>query len=129
MTRRDGHRPAYTLHTPFPVRRVLSRPGYECEVAIISNGDFGIGGDFGHGALSGGSTPSSIGLSTAIGSPRLPTTHLDRGTDGSRTPDERSRSVAPNDGSDPVEIWDVRRGHIAKWVVSGSAMDGGVTGA
>lgn len=29
---------------------------------------------------------------------------------------------------DPVEIWDVRRGWIAKWCVTGSATDGGVTG-
>ena len=32
-------------------------------------------------------------------------------------------------GSDPVEIWDVRRGYVAKWVVSGSAIEGGVTGS
>ena len=29
---------------------------------------------------------------------------------------------------DPVEIWDVRRGYIAKWTVRGSAAEGGVTG-
>lgn len=27
-----------------------------------------------------------------------------------------------------VEIWDVRRGYIAKWLVGGSAIEGGVTG-
>lgn len=29
---------------------------------------------------------------------------------------------------DSVEIWDVRRGWIAKWSVTGSAGEGGVTG-
>ena len=62
------------------MRRVLSRPGYECEIAIISNGDFGIGGDYGHGALGGGSTPSSAGLTAMSPSPRVSTALLDRGT-------------------------------------------------
>jgi WD repeat-containing protein 24 len=29
---------------------------------------------------------------------------------------------------DPVEVWDVRRGYIAKWTIKGSAVEGGVTG-
>lgn len=29
---------------------------------------------------------------------------------------------------DAIEIWDVRRGWIAKWSVTGSAIEGGVTG-
>lgn len=29
---------------------------------------------------------------------------------------------------DSVEIWDVRRGWIAKWSVTGSAVEGGVSG-
>ena len=29
---------------------------------------------------------------------------------------------------DAVEIWDVRRGWIAKWAVGGSAIEGGVAG-
>ena len=105
-------------------------------MAIVSNADLGAGGDFGHGALSGGgSTSSSAGLTpgmpTMIPSPRLTLAHLGGPSgngDGTRTPDERSRSVASADGSDPVEIWDVRRGYIAKWVVNGSIVDGGVTG-
>ncbi|KAL7280934.1 hypothetical protein ACG7TL_005883 [Trametes sanguinea] len=41
--------------------------------------------------------------------------------------EERSSSVSRRETSDPVEIWDVRRGYIAKWVVNGSAVEGGVT--
>lgn len=29
---------------------------------------------------------------------------------------------------DAIEIWDVRRGWLAKWSVTGSSMEGGVTG-
>lgn len=31
-------------------------------------------------------------------------------------------------GADAVEIWDVRRGWIAKWTVEASSSEGGVTG-
>ncbi|RPD58851.1 hypothetical protein L226DRAFT_493796 [Lentinus tigrinus ALCF2SS1-7] len=123
-TRHTSHRPTYTLHTSFPVRRVLWRPGYECELAIVSNADFGTGMDFGHGGLPAGSSAASGGLGTAMPSPRIPTAHF---SDPSGTPQDRAKSVTPNDGSDPVEIWDVRRGYIAKWVVNGSAVEGGVT--
>ncbi|KAI9063837.1 hypothetical protein FKP32DRAFT_1571226 [Trametes sanguinea] len=126
-----AHRPTYTLHTSFPVRRVLWRPGYECELAVVSNADFGTGTDFGHTSLSGGPSSASIGLSsglsTALSSPRLTSAHLS-GTESPRTPEERSSSVSRRETSDPVEIWDVRRGYIAKWVVNGSAVEGGVTG-
>ncbi|KAH9855271.1 hypothetical protein C2E23DRAFT_774286 [Lenzites betulinus] len=127
---RAPHQPAYTLHTSFPVRRVVWRPGYECELAIVSNADFGIGPDFGHGALPSGPSSASVGLSsgitTALSSPRIPTAHLG-GTETPRTPGERAKSLTRTDGSDPVEIWDVRSGYIAKWVVNGSAVEGGVT--
>ncbi|OBZ65249.1 WD repeat-containing protein 24 [Grifola frondosa] len=125
-----SHRPTYTLRTSFPVRRVLWRPGYECELAVVSNADFGTGTDMAHGVAGPGSPSSASvgipsGLVTAMSSPRLSNIVL-----GNETPtytDERAKSVTRNDGSDPVEIWDVRRGYIAKWVVSGSAVEGGVT--
>ncbi|KAH9910400.1 uncharacterized protein BXZ73DRAFT_93801 [Epithele typhae] len=126
-TRHAAYKPAYSLYASFPVRRVCWRPGYDCELAIVSNADFGSGSDFGHGALSG-PTSSSGSLSTMMHSPRISATHLAGGLDGARTPDERSRSVAAStDDSDPVEIWDVRRGYIAKWIVGGSAAEGSVT--
>ncbi|KAI0819575.1 hypothetical protein BC628DRAFT_1491791 [Trametes gibbosa] len=127
---RTPHQPAYTLHTSFPVRRVLWRPGYECELAIVSNADFGIAPDFGHGALPSGPSSANVGLSsgvtTAHSSPRIQTAHLG-GTESPGTPGERAKSLTRTDGSDPVEIWDVRSGYIAKWVVNGSAVEGGVT--
>ncbi|TFK81768.1 hypothetical protein K466DRAFT_501579 [Polyporus arcularius HHB13444] len=121
-TRHTSHHPTYTLHTSYPVRRVLWRPGYECELAVVSNADFGTGMDFGHGVLPAG--PSSASAGTAMPSPRIPSAHF---SDPSSTPQDRSKSGTRNDGSDPVEIWDGRRGYIAKWVVNGSAVEGGVT--
>ncbi|KIM83593.1 hypothetical protein PILCRDRAFT_429998 [Piloderma croceum F 1598] len=46
------HKPTYTRHSSFPVRRVLWRPGYECELAIVLNEGFGSGS----GSGGGGST-------------------------------------------------------------------------
>ncbi|TFK48866.1 WD40 repeat-like protein [Heliocybe sulcata] len=70
------HRPTYMLSTSFPVRSVLWRPSYECEVAVVSNADEGTGAE---------------------------------------------------DRADEIEIWDVRRGSIAKWQIVGSAVDGDAT--
>ncbi|OJT12907.1 hypothetical protein TRAPUB_10538 [Trametes pubescens] len=109
---------------------VLWRPGYECELAVVSNADFGAGTDFGHGSLPTGPSSASVGLgsglATALSSPRLASTHLG-GAETPGTPDGRAKSLTRSDGSDPVEIWDVRRGFIAKWMVNGSAVEGGVT--
>ncbi|PIL25467.1 hypothetical protein GSI_13357 [Ganoderma sinense ZZ0214-1] len=119
-SRHKAHHPVYTLHTSFPVRRVLFRPGYECELAVVSNADFGTTTEFAHTTTS----PGSAGLTPGAVTPRPVTTHLgSNGGDGTSTPEGRSKG----EGSDPVEIWDVRRGYIAKWVVTGSALEGGVT--
>ncbi|THH21492.1 hypothetical protein EW146_g117 [Bondarzewia mesenterica] len=100
-----SHVPAYTLSTSFPVRRVLWRPGYECEVAIVSNWEFGAGSNQDMTA-SGSENGGEVEMDTVVRAPH-------RGA---------------GDCGDPVEIWDVRRGCIAKWVVGGSAVEGGVMG-
>ena len=93
----------YTISTQFPVRRVRWRPGYECELAVASNAEFGIG------------------------------SMLDVSDSGTLLDDDSEKSeVAPLKGrtdiGNAVEIWDVRRGHIAKWQVGGSAIEGGISG-
>lgn len=95
--------PTYTLATQFPVRRVRWRPGYECELAIVSNAEFGAG------------AMSDIGDSGTV-------------TDVDLEKPMMAPAKRRTDIGDPVEIWDVRRGHIAKWLVGGSAIEGGVTG-
>ena len=40
----------------------------------------------------------------------------------------REASQRTVENGDPVEIWDVRRGYLAKWVLPGSSIEGGVTG-
>lgn len=127
-----SHTPTYTLHTAFPVRRVLWRPGYECELAVVSNADFGTTSNTDAlSAVSNVTTASNAGvvagLVSAISSPRIGTVPIGAGEDGPGM-EGRAPSVARDGGSDPIEIWDVRRGYIAKWVVNKSAVEGGITG-
>lgn len=108
-------KPVYTMHTSFPVRRVAWRPGYECELAVTSYLE-GSANNQPNSALdlsSGGPTASP-----RIGSAVPPAL---AGTEDNK--------ALYNKMGDPVEIWDVRRGYIAKWTVRGSAAEGGVTGA
>ena len=114
--------PAYTLHTSYPVRRVRWRPGYECELAVASSIDF----DTGHktSSTSGDNVASDA---VVTGSPHVERAEaeepLSAGEDEKVAQATNSRTVG-----DPVEIWDVRRGYVAKWALRGSAVEGGVTG-
>lgn len=99
------HKAAYILHPSFPVRRVLWRPGYECELAVVSNDEFLTGS--GSDANSVASTTDTSAVGTGGGG--------QFGGNGGR--------------GDAVEIWDVRRGWIAKWAIGNSAVEGGITGA
>ncbi|KAG5651449.1 hypothetical protein H0H81_008607 [Sphagnurus paluster] len=98
-------KPTYVLHPSFPVRRVAWRPSYECELAVVSNVEF-----------SSGSNPD-LATNNAVGAGGTGIT-----SDGVK-PDIRA-SI----GGDAVEIWDVRRGWIPKWSVTGSAGESAVTG-
>ena len=99
------HKPTYTLHPAFPVRHVRWRPEYECELAIVSNDEFGTGSG------SGGEIVGTAGATPVVGA----------GAKGEAVTLGKERG-------DAVEIWDVRRGWIAKWAVGGSAVEGGVAG-
>jgi hypothetical protein len=115
LTNRDSHahmppKPTFTLHPSFPIRRILWRPSYPCELALMSNGE-----------LSAGSTVD-LALSIAGESPLL-MGGKDKG--GLTKPGPR---MVGGGGGDAVEVWDVRRGWIAKWAVSESMAESGVTG-
>ncbi|KAG2077771.1 hypothetical protein BDR04DRAFT_1064549 [Suillus decipiens] len=104
-----AHQPTYTLHPSFPVRRVLWRPEFPSELALVSNEDFG-----------GGSGTE------LLASPRLQSaTPAFINASNSVTKDKDPKG----NGADAVEIWDVRRGWIAKWTVEASSSEGGVTDA
>lgn len=47
---------------------------------------------------------------------------------GPKVPFEPTNSQTRNGAGDSVEIWDVRRQYIAKWLLNNSAVEGGVTG-
>lgn len=109
----------YTMHTSSPVRRVAWRPGYECELAVTSYHE----GATAQSSQAFDSTTGGLGLSS---SPRNSfISHLgavEEAKDDDKLP-------AGFDGAgEPIEIWDVRRGFVAKWTVRGSAVEGGVTG-
>ncbi|KAA1475838.1 hypothetical protein DENSPDRAFT_449486 [Dentipellis sp. KUC8613] len=106
-----AHTPTYTLSTAFPVRRVLWRPSYECELAVVSNAEFGSNSNQ---DIFGGSQDGSD--NAIIEQPKK--------TEGEEA---NAQTKVANDAGDAVEIWDVRRGYIAKWAVGGSAVEGGVT--
>ncbi|KAJ7046897.1 hypothetical protein C8F04DRAFT_938106 [Mycena alexandri] len=122
------HKPTYTLHPSFPVRRVLWRPGYECEVAVVSNAH----AEFGSGNFSDleGPVPGPTYASAlAVGSARagnVPTSNALGSMAAGPGKEGRERGSGSGIG-DAVEIWDARRGWIAKWTVRGSSIEGGVT--
>ena len=101
LSTRIPNKPTYTLHPSFPVRRVVWRPTYECELAVVSNAESPTG-----------STPD---ISQG-------------GSNGSGGLEDTKGSRIPSSGADAVEIWDVRRSWIPKWSVAGSAVEGSVTG-
>lgn len=111
--------PVYTLHTSFPVRRVMWRPGYECELAVVSNSEFSTNSS----SLDPASPPDPLTPNTGV--VPLPSGSLGA---SSRIPGAKTPPTTKGDIGDQIEIWDVRRGYIAKWAVRGSGVDGGVTG-
>ncbi|KAF8838899.1 hypothetical protein BDN67DRAFT_970862 [Paxillus ammoniavirescens] len=109
---RIAHKPTYILHPSYPVRRVLWRPEYPCELALVSNAELGGG--------SGAELLASPRMQNAV------PTFISAAAPGPEAKDKEGRSGL---GGDLVEIWDVRRGYIAKWTVDASVSEGGVTDA
>lgn len=138
------HKPTYTMHPSFPVRRVLWRPSHECEVAIISNDfvsannpDMSTAGSSASATGAITRTPSMRSVHASQGMLTMTGNGLGLGLDSPGSGDHKDgRAVAskrgtkpssPND-SDAAEIWDVRREWIPKWTITGSAVEGGLTG-
>ncbi|KAF8441042.1 hypothetical protein L210DRAFT_3645285 [Boletus edulis BED1] len=104
------NKPTYVLHPSCPVRRVLWRPDYPCELALVSNAEFSGGAELLASPRMQNATPSFL---------------------SSTAPVLESKDAEAKSGlvGETVEIWDVRRGWIAKWTVDTSVSDGGVTDA
>jgi len=125
-----SHIPHRPIHPSFTVRRVVWRPGYQCEIALVSSTELATG-------CSDPSQPppgsNNSDLLTRAG--RLDS--VLRGSSGGldsiyaakdKVPFQSRKSNIGFWSGDSVEIWDVRRGWIAKWSVTGSAGEGGVSG-
>ncbi|KAG6375919.1 hypothetical protein JVT61DRAFT_2787 [Boletus reticuloceps] len=104
------NKPTYVLHPSCPVRRVLWRPDYPCELALVSNAEFSGGAELLASPRMQNASPSFL---------------------SSTAPVLESKDAEAKSGlvGETVEIWDVRRGWIAKWTVDTSVSDGGVTDA
>lgn len=136
------NKPTYTLHTSYPIRRVLWRPGYECELAVVSQADFAVPSshmDHLHSPSSSSPPPTLSGAPSRFPSRPSSGLGLDSilksfGTELRFTPSKEVKPVvaATVDQSAPildaVEVWDVRRSWIPKWSVTGTSVEGGVTG-
>ncbi|KAI6155834.1 hypothetical protein BKA82DRAFT_1008041 [Pisolithus tinctorius] len=105
-------KPAYTLHPAYPVRRVIWRPDYPCELAVVSNAEFGSGSS-----------------SELMASPRLQNASSAFISAAISTTETKDKASKAGISGDSVEIWDVRRGWVAKWTVDASVSEGGVTDA
>ncbi|KAF9266459.1 hypothetical protein L218DRAFT_69517 [Marasmius fiardii PR-910] len=146
----DGHiphKPTYTLHTSFPVRHVRWRPSFNCEIAVVSNGDFGAGSNADMStptmpitSLGGNLQPPPIAstrmspnlglgldLGTPVPRPRSYSAVVATGAVAPTAPPRITMSGSTSGAGDSAEIWDVRRGWIAKWQIAGSAAEGGLT--
>ncbi|KAF9443030.1 hypothetical protein P691DRAFT_844497 [Macrolepiota fuliginosa MF-IS2] len=119
------NKPTYTLHTSYPVRRVLWRPGYECELAVVSHADFTISSQVDH--LAG--TPLSSGTQSRVGSTLGLDSMLKNFPAELKLSPKEFKLTADQSGPilDAVEVWDVRRSWIPKWSVTGTSVEGGVT--
>ena len=126
----DGSQsPIYNLHTSFPVRRVLWRPGSGCELAVVSNADFGLGSGS-DVSVAASKMPSPRIAEKPIQGEPLPLSILSELQHhfGPKAPSESGIPQSRNGTGDSVEIWDTRRQYIAKWLLNNSAVEGGVTG-
>ena len=121
----------YTLHTPYPVRRVCWRPGHETEVAVAYDRGFSFGAE---SAKSTVERPGLSGLRTPSNSPVISHMSLAHSRGASMTDNEVSCSAQNlidaklSTLADAIQIWDVRQAWIAKWSVKGSSVENGVTG-
>ncbi|KAH6910780.1 hypothetical protein BKA70DRAFT_1271501 [Coprinopsis sp. MPI-PUGE-AT-0042] len=124
------NKPTYTLHPSYPVKRVAWRPGYECELAVVSNEELSVPGMDSHPSL----PPPTPGLLSRVGSglgldSMLRNLNYDGYTAASMEGrvDRQNRQAAP--AGETIELWDVRREYVAKWSVSGSSAEGSISDA
>ncbi|TFK20632.1 WD40 repeat-like protein [Coprinopsis marcescibilis] len=122
-------KPTYTLHPSFPVRRVSWRPGYECELAVVSNEEFAVPPLETQPSNTPTSTQSQ-GLLSRVGS-GLGLDVMIKGFNSdfqyATVSGEAQPTHSTSYAADAIEIWDVRREWVAKWSVNGTSLDGSIS--
>ena len=125
-----GHtsmKPMYTLYTQFPVRKVRWRPEFPTELAIISYSEAGIAGP------GSSNTPAILSESSMSSSPDK-ISHLTAASHAFEDVPVKMSDLGHSKTNnlkiygDSIELWDVRRAWIAKWVAEKAHADGGVSG-
>jgi len=109
------HRPTYTLHPSFTVRRVVWRPGYQCEIALVSSTELATGcsdpsqpppGSNNSGLLTRAGISSGLDSVLRGSSGGLDSIYAAK--DKVIISEPKNLTLASGVG-DSVEIWDVRR--------------------
>ncbi|CUA76407.1 WD repeat-containing protein 59 [Rhizoctonia solani] len=148
--------PIHTLHTTHGVRQVAWRPGHETELAVvhltsgISSQKTGILGSttslvgidmslqiHGHGTKTPmlSSSPASHFIARGPSHRQRALSHSENLISSNSvdnlvqlgTTSQNTQAVAYDGDADRIEIWDVRRNWVAKYVVGDSVADGPVT--
>ena len=124
-------RPTYILHPTTPVHRVAWRPGYDCEVAVVTNDDAMTANLDGSGPGSSTPTPGLLSrVQSGLGlDAMLKSFNPDVLSPLTETSAPLFRSMKPQSRSgETVEIWDVRRAWVPKWSLSRASPEGGIVG-
>jgi len=111
------------MHPSFPVRRIAWRPGYECELAVVSNDDVSP-------PTADAPVPSvTPGLLSRVGSGLGLDAMLNFNDQLKEKLNEQALESLKSTGNGEVlEIWDVRREWLAKWSVPRASADGSIAG-
>ena len=96
---------------------------------MVSNADFGLGSGSDTSVAASKMPSPRIAEKPMQGEPQPLTVLTELKNHFSpKVPLELIASQTRNGVGDSIEIWDVRRQYIAKWLLNSSAIEGGVTG-
>lgn len=90
----------------------------------MSNAEFSTAPTTGDFVPGGSRSPGPLEPIPLVSDLAVPSVSRSPSSQGQPRPDQTVDQTG-----DPVEIWDVRRGFVAKWRVNGSSAEGGLTGS
>lgn len=122
--------PQHTLHTPHPVKRVKWRPESNTEIAVVPRtigiSPFGFGVPPVSALPRSGSMTRTTGLSSIFAASSSDDASAGSGAGGGSVGSGLSSAANIVTDADRIEIWDIRRHYVSKYVLLGS--EGAVSG-